>query len=126
NIDAIVCIDAYFTQKRRSGLQDDPVNPTATIFLSQEEIDSIECEVDSLRKKKPSFADERRGGYASKRKHRDEEDGFEQGMKIPISVLNTCNESFTATDEKHQKASTQFFSDTGHCKHFTMFLQKIC
>ncbi|KAI6114554.1 hypothetical protein F5141DRAFT_1188004 [Pisolithus sp. B1] len=113
NIDAIVCIDACFTQKRRSGLQDDPVNPTATIFLSQEEIDSMECEVDSLRKKKPSFADERRGGYASKRKHRDEEDGFEQGMKIPISVLNTCNESFTAADEKHQKASTQFFSDTG-------------
>ncbi|KAI6009903.1 hypothetical protein BKA83DRAFT_108908 [Pisolithus microcarpus] len=30
NIDAIVCIDACFTQKRRSGLQDDPVNPTAT------------------------------------------------------------------------------------------------
>ncbi|KAI6004876.1 hypothetical protein EDD15DRAFT_2384749 [Pisolithus albus] len=97
NIDAIVCIDACFTQKRRSGLQDDPVNPTATVFLSQEEIDSMENEVDGLRKKKPS----------------DEEDGFEQGMRIPTSVLKNCNESFTAADEKRQKASTQFFSDTG-------------
>ncbi|KAI6109939.1 hypothetical protein F5141DRAFT_1064026 [Pisolithus sp. B1] len=87
--------------KRRSGLQDDPVTPTATVFLSQEEIDSVECEVDSLRKKKPSV--HRRGGYASKSNHRDEENGFEQGMKIPISVLNNCNKSFTAADEKHQK-----------------------
>ncbi|KAI6015742.1 hypothetical protein BKA83DRAFT_4060677 [Pisolithus microcarpus] len=111
NIDAIVCIDACFAQKRRSGLQDDPVNPTATVFLSQEEIDSMESEVDSLRKKKPSV--QRRSGYVSKRHHKDEEDGFEQGMRIPTSVLQNCNESFTAADEKHQKASTQFFSDTG-------------
>ncbi|KAI6168603.1 hypothetical protein EDD17DRAFT_1772952 [Pisolithus thermaeus] len=34
-------------------------------------------------------------------------------MRIPASVLKSCNESFTAADEKHQKASTQFFSDTG-------------
>ncbi|KIK14542.1 hypothetical protein PISMIDRAFT_116847, partial [Pisolithus microcarpus 441] len=119
NIDAIVCIDACFTQKRRSGLQDDPVNPTATVFLSQEEIDSMESEVDSLRKKKPSV--QRRSGYVSKRHHKDEEDGFEQGMRIPTSVLQNCNESFTAADEKCQKASTQFFSDTGVmallCRH---------
>ncbi|KAI6029186.1 hypothetical protein BKA83DRAFT_4461857 [Pisolithus microcarpus] len=100
NIDAIVCIDACFTQKRRSGLQDDPVNPTATVFLSQEGIDSMESEVDSLRKKNLLH-------------HKDEEDGFEQGMRIPTSVLQNCNESFTAADEKRQKASTQFFSDTG-------------
>ncbi|KAI6097143.1 hypothetical protein EV401DRAFT_2062187 [Pisolithus croceorrhizus] len=111
DIDAIVCIDACFTQKQRSGLQDDPVNPTATVFLSQEEVDSMECEVASLRKKKPSM--QRRSGYGSRRNHRDEEDEYELGMRIPTSVLKSCNESFTAADEKHQKASTQFFSDTG-------------
>ncbi|KAI6096276.1 hypothetical protein EDD17DRAFT_1774089 [Pisolithus thermaeus] len=34
-------------------------------------------------------------------------------MKITTSVLKGCNESFTAADERYQKASTQFFSDTG-------------
>ncbi|KAI6141463.1 hypothetical protein BKA82DRAFT_4331723 [Pisolithus tinctorius] len=34
-------------------------------------------------------------------------------MRIPPSVLKGCNESFTAADERCQKASTQFFSDTG-------------
>ncbi|KAI5985438.1 hypothetical protein F5J12DRAFT_907874 [Pisolithus orientalis] len=40
-------------------------------------------------------------------------DEFEEGMRITMSVLKGCNESFTAADERHQKASTQFFSDTG-------------
>ncbi|KAI6111412.1 hypothetical protein F5141DRAFT_1188458 [Pisolithus sp. B1] len=34
-------------------------------------------------------------------------------MRITTSVLKGCNESFTAADERCQKASTQFFSDTG-------------
>ncbi|KAI5991683.1 hypothetical protein F5J12DRAFT_907475 [Pisolithus orientalis] len=34
-------------------------------------------------------------------------------MRIPPSVLEGCNEFFTAADERCQKASTQFFSDTG-------------
>ncbi|KAI6039182.1 hypothetical protein EDC04DRAFT_2568813 [Pisolithus marmoratus] len=110
HINAIVCIDACFTQKCRSGLQDDPVNPTATVFLSREDIDSMEHEVNSLRKMRSSV---QKSGHASKRHHRDEDDGFEQGMRIPTSVLKGCNESFTAADERHQKASTQFFSDTG-------------
>ena len=40
-------------------------------------------------------------------------DGFEAGMEVPLSVLRECKESFAAADEKWQKASTQFFSDTG-------------
>ena len=41
------------------------------------------------------------------------EDYLEPGMQIPASVLNDCGDSFVATDEKCQKASTQFFADTG-------------
>jgi hypothetical protein len=41
--------------------------------------------------------------------------------KVPDHVLDECEESFTAADEKRQKASTQFFSDTGLmallCRH---------
>ena len=32
----------------------------------------------------------------------------ELGMRVPVSVLNSCNESFTAADEKHQKVSLIF------------------
>jgi hypothetical protein len=42
-------------------------------------------------------------------------------MKVPISVLNNCSDSFIAADEKCEKASTQFFADTGLmallCRH---------
>ncbi|KAI6126518.1 hypothetical protein F5141DRAFT_997631 [Pisolithus sp. B1] len=119
DVDAIVCIDACFTQKHRSGQTDDPVNPTATVFLSPEDIHAMECEVDGLQKSKSS--NYRRRGQASKRNLGEEGEVFEEGMKITTSVLKGCNESFTAADERCQKASTQFFSDTGVmallCRH---------
>ncbi|KAI5999920.1 hypothetical protein EDD15DRAFT_2386268 [Pisolithus albus] len=112
DIDAIVCIDACFTQKHRSGQPDDPINPTATVFLSPEDIYAMECEVDGLRKSRSSV--QRRSGQSLKRNHLgNEDDVFEEGMRITTSVLKGCNESFTAADERRQKASTQFFSDTG-------------
>lgn len=50
-----------------------------------------------------------------------EEDGFEMGMQVPRSVLNDCNNSFVSADEKRQKASIRYFSDTGLmsllCRH---------
>ncbi|KAL4061864.1 hypothetical protein V8B97DRAFT_2027067 [Scleroderma yunnanense] len=108
-VDAIVCIDACFTQKHHSGQQDDPVNPTSTVFLDQDVVDAMEDEVEELQ-----------GAQSSLRRKRilrsvaqTELDQYEQGMKIPVSVLDGCNESFMAADEKHQKASTCFFSDTG-------------
>ncbi|KAI6098777.1 hypothetical protein EV401DRAFT_2061976 [Pisolithus croceorrhizus] len=112
DIHAIVCIDACFTQKRRSGQPDDPINPTATVFLSPGDIYAMECEVDGLQKSRSSV--QRRSGQSLKRNHLgNEDDVFEEGMRITTSVLKGCNESFTAADERHQKASTQFFSDTG-------------
>ena len=36
------------------------------------------------------------------------QDLFEQGMRVPAFVLNSCNESFTAADGKHQKVSLIF------------------
>ena len=51
----------------------------------------------------------------------DNEDGIENGMRVPSSVLNDCGQSFKAADEKRQKASTQYFADTGLmallCRH---------
>lgn len=51
----------------------------------------------------------------------DDADGMEPGMDVPTSVLNECNDSFLAADEKREKASTQHFADTGLmsliCRH---------
>ncbi|KIK14083.1 hypothetical protein PISMIDRAFT_117656, partial [Pisolithus microcarpus 441] len=99
DIDAIVCIDACFTQKRRSGQPDDPINPTATVFLSPGDIYAMECEVDGLQKSRSSV--QRRSGQSLKRNHLgNEDDVFEEGMRITTSVLKGCNESFTAADER--------------------------
>ncbi|KAJ6607282.1 hypothetical protein B0H10DRAFT_2307084, partial [Mycena sp. CBHHK59/15] len=43
----------------------------------------------------------------------EEEDGYEhERLLLPRSVLNGCEASFKAADEKRQKASTEFFEDT--------------
>jgi hypothetical protein len=48
-------------------------------------------------------------------------DSYKGTLKVPASILDGCSESFTAADERRQKASTQFFSDTGLmamlCRH---------
>ena len=50
-----------------------------------------------------------------------EDDRYEEGMRVPVSVLDGCGESFVAADEKCEKASTRFFTDTGLmallCRH---------
>ena len=40
------------------------------------------------------------------------EPDFEPDIRVPAVVLNECNDSFVAANDKRVKASTQFFSDT--------------
>ncbi|KAF7360907.1 hypothetical protein MSAN_01120600 [Mycena sanguinolenta] len=52
----------------------------------------------------------------------DEEDGYEYArLPLPRSVLDACEASFKAADEKRQKTSTDFFDDTALmallCRH---------
>jgi hypothetical protein len=66
-----------------------------------------------------------RGGAGTSKRPRQPveelQDDYEQGMRIPVSVLDGCSESFVAADEKCEKASTRFFADTGLmallCRH---------
>ena len=106
-VDAIVCIDACFTQKHHSGQQDDPLNPTSTVFLRQEDVDAMEHEVEELRGTKTSRSNRVYRGME------ESEDLCEQGMRVPVSVLDGCNESFTAADEKRQKVCLTFLSLPG-------------
>lgn len=115
--DCIVCVDACFTQKRthgpRNSMTEDPPNPTDTVFVSVHDVNAME-----------NFVEEKRQVHSRKRKQRSDEgafDGHEEGMRVPVSALDGCGESFIAADEKRQKASTRFFVDTGLmgllCRH---------
>ncbi|KAF9231394.1 hypothetical protein BU15DRAFT_90924 [Melanogaster broomeanus] len=117
--DAILCIDACFTQKRQQQDHlDDPRNPSRSFFLPEDEITTMEAKVEELRGPVHSKA---RGIRKNATGNPDEEDGYEPGMRVPTSVLEGCNDSFLAADERRDKASTRFFVDTGImallCRH---------
>ncbi|KAG2144232.1 hypothetical protein DEU56DRAFT_870390 [Suillus clintonianus] len=117
-LDCHVCIDACFTQKRSASPRGanglDPPNPTRSVFISDEEVARMEAHVLACRGSLP-------GRGTKRKKPEGDEDGYEDGMRIPISTLDACRESFLAADEKREKASTHFFADTGVmallCRH---------
>ena len=113
----VVCIDANFTQKRRhddSGYADLPRRHPDSVFIRNDVVESMAARVEMLRN--PSHAARSRSANVQVG-----DDSIETGMKVPVSVLNACNESFIAADEKREKASTQYFADTGLmamlCRH---------
>jgi hypothetical protein len=116
SVDVIVELDACFKHKRRKGkgMPNEPLHMhPETVFVSKEDVSSMEDFVDSVRPQTTTASRTRAAAEAP--------DGFEGPMKVPKSVLDECHESFLAADEKRQKASTQYFSDTGLmallCRH---------
>lgn len=120
--------DGNFTQKRMAEGEDDLLDGERThprtVFISPETLKRMEKEVEKARavpvKRKPT----KKTAKAEAEGGDDEwidDDGFEGKMKVPESVLSGCESSFTAASEKREKASTQFFSDTGLmallCRH---------
>ncbi|KAJ3475061.1 hypothetical protein NLI96_g12083 [Meripilus lineatus] len=111
--DAIICCDANFTQKCRKGqIEDDtwPWSHPDTVFITEDKIKEME-----------KYVEERRAGPRRAANQDTSADSCEDGMLVPNSVLDGCQESFKAADEKREKASTQFFRDTGLmamlCRH---------
>ncbi|KAI6097885.1 hypothetical protein F5141DRAFT_967899, partial [Pisolithus sp. B1] len=94
----IVYLDACFTQKRTKNPQNsathDPPNPTNTVFIPESEVKSMEMFIEK---------------HHQNSVHHLQGDSFEDGMRVPISVLDGCGNSFHAADEKWKKASTNFF-----------------
>ncbi|KAG2341701.1 hypothetical protein BDR05DRAFT_976848 [Suillus weaverae] len=112
----IVCIDVCFTQKcftnPCSATGSDPPNPTLSFFLPSANVNAME-----------DFVQRCCGERCQARPSRVEpdEDCYEEGMRVPVSVLNGCGDSFITADEKQEKVSTRFFTDTGLmallCRH---------
>ncbi|GLB34368.1 hypothetical protein LshimejAT787_0112520 [Lyophyllum shimeji] len=112
---AIVCEDACFTQKRNHQARDPPHTHPRTVFVDERDAARMEDYVDSVRPSKT------RKTKRSRNEPQDEEDGYEGSLRIPKSVLDGCESSFTAADGRREKASTQFFDDTALmalvCRH---------
>ncbi|KAJ7866947.1 hypothetical protein B0H14DRAFT_3442077 [Mycena olivaceomarginata] len=97
------------------GLEHDPSRQVdiETRFVSEATAQKMDEHVENVRPPKPPKAKQPRA--------EEEADGYEGEMKVPRSVLNECESSFKAADEKREAASTQFFDDTGLmailCRH---------
>ncbi|KAK7056595.1 hypothetical protein VNI00_002311 [Paramarasmius palmivorus] len=112
---AIVCVDACFTQKHNKQVPDHPTSYPKSVFIPEDIVKEMEARVELIRpprshpKPQPPGTDD------------DVPDGYEGPLKVPISILDGCQDSFTAADERREKASTQFFDCTGLmgllCRH---------
>lgn len=56
SVDAIGCIDACFNQKRTHAHDDNPKNPTESLFISECEVQEMEAEVKALRKERSKLS----------------------------------------------------------------------
>ena len=51
--------------------------------------------------------------FVNKMNDRENADKCEERLSVSNSILDVCQDSFLAADKKREKASTQFFKDTG-------------
>ncbi|KAF7345951.1 hypothetical protein MVEN_01617500 [Mycena venus] len=116
-VDIEVCLDACFTQMRwhKNGGRDPTRTHPETHFVAEETAQKMDKHVENLHPKSSKLKPKQA------RVEEEEVDGYEGGMKVPRSMLNKCESSFKAADEKRESASTQFFDDTGVmallCRH---------
>ncbi|KAK7037860.1 hypothetical protein R3P38DRAFT_3181911, partial [Favolaschia claudopus] len=107
-IAGIVAGDACFTQRRNigNGCMDPAHQHPSSVFVSTEVTDAMDAYVESIR---PSTT---RGG--SDEDGEPEDDHFEDPrLPVPKSVLDECESSFVAADERRIKSSTRFLTTPG-------------
>ncbi|KAJ7834308.1 hypothetical protein B0H13DRAFT_1653339 [Mycena leptocephala] len=120
-VDVMVCIDACFTQKKKKSPRDPPKSHPNSHFVPEDLAARTEAYVDSLRNTTEKN-EKRRKRHDREPGVKEEEDGYDHpDLLLPRSVLDGCEASFTAADEKREKASTEFFEDTALmallCRH---------
>ncbi|TFK61658.1 hypothetical protein BDN72DRAFT_934724 [Pluteus cervinus] len=117
--DAIVCLDACFTQKRNKGSRDPERVHPETSFIPEPDLQRMQSFVESTQTPKETVPKGKRQRDAVAVD--EPEDIFEGDLAVPVSVLDGCESSFTAADERCEKASTKFFDDTALmamlCRH---------
>ncbi|KAJ7085326.1 hypothetical protein C8R44DRAFT_543346, partial [Mycena epipterygia] len=111
------CIDACFTQKKRKSPKDPPKYHPNTHFIPEDVAVQTEDYVNDVRNVKAT----KRRKAAVANEEEDDDDYEHPELRLPRSVLDGCEASFKAADEKREKASTEFFEDTAImallCRH---------
>ncbi|KAJ3720315.1 hypothetical protein C8R42DRAFT_582613, partial [Lentinula raphanica] len=107
----IVCLDACFNQKHNKQTRDPKHVHPRSVFLAEEHVEHWKNVVEEQRPSRHTTNPARSSA----------DDEVEEGMQVPKSVLDACNDSFTAADGYREKASTQFFDSTALmgllCRH---------
>ncbi|KAJ7883156.1 hypothetical protein B0H14DRAFT_3750115 [Mycena olivaceomarginata] len=122
-VDLIVCLDACFTQKRTTSASDPPRRHPSTHFVPEADAKATDAYVKETRGTfGPAEPRSKKSKTRTPLSSEDTEDGYEHpDLLLPRSVLDACEASFKAADEKRAKASTDFFDDTGLmallCRH---------
>ncbi|KAJ6564318.1 hypothetical protein B0H19DRAFT_1258773 [Mycena capillaripes] len=92
----LVCLNACFTHRKKASVPDPPKTHPHTHFVPEEQSEQMENYVDAVR-------------------------GTDKPKPKKVSVLNSCEVSFTAADEKRAKTSTKGYDDTALmallCRH---------
>jgi hypothetical protein len=116
--------NACFTQRwnKGKGQADPPHRHPTTVFVPEEVTKKMESFVDSVRPPPKPARNPRKAAQVVEEEDEEDEDHIEDPqMPVPKSVLDDCQASFSAADEKQMKSSTQFFDDTGlmglNCRH---------
>ena len=113
--DIIACEDACFAHKRADIGDEGILLHPQTSFLCEEQVGYMEKLVEKLRPAK------KRGSDKRKQPAQPECDDALEATGLPTSILDQCERTFEAADDCRQKASTQYFKDTGLmallCRH---------
>lgn len=121
--DALVSLDGNFQQKRCKGERDPPRQHPQSVFLDEHYEQSVEANVDALRNRQPRHTPRQpdNGEAPDTRTQAGLVSDRVAGMSLADEILDECESSFKAADEKREKASTSYFSDTGLmallCRH---------
>jgi Kyakuja-Dileera-Zisupton transposase len=109
SFDSIQCIDACFQQVHCHGTAGDiDIELVHTCFLTPADIASVKNHVESQHGTKLTRAKASKGTDDL-----EAEDHVEPGLRVPDSVLDSCERSFLAANEHCEKASTSAFVDMG-------------
>lgn len=118
--------DACFTQRRNKGKggADPPRQHPSTVFVPADVTRKMDAFVETVRPPRAQSKKSKKKSHLVDDDDDEEEveDHFEDPqLPVPKSVLDDCEASFAAADERRMKSSTQFFDDTGLmglvCRH---------
>ncbi|KAK6967060.1 hypothetical protein R3P38DRAFT_2589614 [Favolaschia claudopus] len=111
-VDVKVCGDACFGHKNKKSKKDPFKRFPKSLFIPEEIAARTEAYVDALRFGRKTTRPRKRAKQREEDPDAVDDDYESERQRLPRSVLDACEASFKAADERRVKASTKFFDDT--------------